>query len=147
MRTKNTPPPIPVQVNCVHCQKRAIRRMKKRISNGAYQVIDVCLNCGQNARGNNIYIPHLQAGFPLEEIPLWQDLIQDSPPCYVCKRREGTELHHFAPRHIFEDAEDWPKEYLCKDCHARWHIALAAHIQAGDCYYCKGLATKGQIHA
>ena len=42
--------------------------------------------------------------------------------CVKCGRREA-EKHHWAPRAIFGDVECelWPKDYLCKTCHDRWH--------------------------
>src|SRR5574343_876621 len=40
--------------------------------------------------------------------------------CAKCGNR-GTELHHWAPRAIFgTDADNWPTDYLCKDCHDHW---------------------------
>lgn len=42
--------------------------------------------------------------------------------CAVCASPHNVERHHFAPRHLFGwDAESWPKAYLCRPCHMRWH--------------------------
>lgn len=146
MRTKIIPPMIPVAIQCEECQGYTIRRVKNRIASGAYQVFDLCLDCGKNARGSALYIPHQRAGIPLDKIPLFMDYTSNSPPCYVCGRTDGTELHHFAPQHIFPDAHKWPQEYLCKKHHDEWHVMMAAHIQSGECRYCNGLAAKGQVH-
>lgn len=35
-------------------------------------------------------------------------------------------VHHWAPRELFEDAEEWPTSELCKDCHRRWHVTINA---------------------
>ncbi len=42
--------------------------------------------------------------------------------CVKCGVREA-ELHHWAPRARFGNVECelWPKDYLCKSCHDRWH--------------------------
>lgn len=34
---------------------------------------------------------------------------------------EGAEWHHFGPKEIFEDSEDWPQAPLCLPCHNLWH--------------------------
>lgn len=141
-------PIIQIPRHCFYCQSRKITRVKNRIGNGAFQVWDMCVNCERHAWGRVYYIPHKQAGMPLEEIPLFQDYMKHNPPCVVCHSREGTELHHFAPRHIFgtEEAERWPKEYLCVKHHRVWHESVAMHYQE-DCLYCKGLVTKGRANA
>ena len=35
--------------------------------------------------------------------------------------RTDIELHHFAPRSLFPDADNWPCLPLCVRCHKRWH--------------------------
>lgn len=50
-----------------------------------------------------------------------------NPSSRICVRcgcnglERSVELHHWAPRAIFSDAEDWPKSFLCSECHDRWH--------------------------
>ena len=44
--------------------------------------------------------------------------------CCVCGGDVRVQLHHFAPRALFEDADDWPQAYLCIECHMRWHVTL-----------------------
>lgn len=145
MRTKKELPTIPPPFRCKNCNGWKIKRVKNLIANGAFQVWDRCENCGQNAWGKVYYVPHKQAGVTLDEIPLHTDFTVNNPPCAVCGSRAGVELHHFAPVHIFgrEEAEKWPKEYLCNEHHNFWHQIIALHYQ-GDCLYCKGLATKGK---
>lgn len=147
MRVKKEILPIPIKYRCVSCKGGNIKRVKNRTGSGAYQVIDMCMDCLTNSRGSAIYVSHKQAGLPLEEIPLWVDYTKQNPPCYVCGSQEGTELHHFAPRHIFPDeAELWPKEYLCAVHHRQWHETIALHYQDNNCKYCKGLVTKGKAN-
>lgn len=138
---------LPVVNVCCRCGGQHIRRVKNRIGNGSYQVFDLCLACERNARGNGISLPHYQVE-ALDLIPLYQDYTKDSPVCEVCGSMEGTELHHFAPQHIFKtEAEKWPKSYLCKKCHDEWHIRIAAHFAEGSCRYCLGLSVKEVCYA
>lgn len=142
---KYSPPVDPVVFTCCKCQGHNIKRVKNRTGNGAFQVFDLCLDCGANARGNALYLPHTKVG-DLQFIPLFNDYAAKNPSCVVCGKREGTELHHFAPRHIFADAEQWPQAYLCKDHHREWHIRMAAHVIEGECKYCKSLSMKELSH-
>lgn len=139
MRTAVFPPVISMKP-CLHCRSRNVSRVKNRIASGAFQIFDLCGNCGENARGSAIYIPHKQAGIALEAIPLHKDYTLTAPPCIVCGSRDGTDNHHFAPRHIFQDAEKWPQGALCNFHHREWHTKMAAHIMKDNCKYCKGLA-------
>lgn len=48
--------------------------------------------------------------------------------CRVCNSK-GAEMHHWAPKHIFGDeAERWPKDLLCRTCHARWHNMVTPNM-------------------
>ena len=48
--------------------------------------------------------------------------------CRVCNA-VGAEMHHWAPKHIFGDeAERWPKDLLCRTCHARWHNMVTPNM-------------------
>lgn len=42
------------------------------------------------------------------------------PKCERCGA-SGAQLHHWAPKYFFADANSWPKSYLCQTCHERWH--------------------------
>lgn len=56
------------------------------------------------------------------ELPLVADERKNAEPCVRCGSKLGTEEHHWAPKHLFhEDADNWPKSYLCKPCHKQWH--------------------------
>lgn len=49
--------------------------------------------------------------------------------CAVCGAR-AVEVHHWAPRAIFGDdeCEQWPKDFLCKEHHDKWHIAVTPQL-------------------
>lgn len=44
-----------------------------------------------------------------------------APPCEHCGAHEGTQLHHWAPKALFDDPDRWPVAHLCVECHAYWH--------------------------
>lgn len=58
-----------------------------------------------------------------EELPLWVDH-RFGAACARCGSLEGTQTHHWAPRALFDDADEWPMAELCKRCHARWHRTM-----------------------
>jgi hypothetical protein len=64
----------------------------------------------------------------LESIPTGADYRSNNPPCARCGAI-GTEEHHWAPKAFFEDAEEWPKSYLCKKCHDLWHLTLTIPLR------------------
>lgn len=49
--------------------------------------------------------------------------------CVRCGERTA-ELHHWAPQAIFgkEEADKWPKDYLCKVCHDCWHKLVTPQL-------------------
>lgn len=55
----------------------------------------------------------------LDNLAIGANYLSDEP-CARCGAF-GTEEHHWAPKELFEDAEQWPKDYLCKTCHEHWH--------------------------
>lgn len=45
--------------------------------------------------------------------------------CGRCGATAGTlHRHHWAPRALFVDADDWPTSTLCPPCHSRWHSTV-----------------------
>jgi fructosamine-3-kinase len=98
-----------------------------------------CAECDrpQIAKSGGIYIPkavlmeHLPDEAALEQIPIHH--INDAPRCERCGQR-GAELHHWAPKEIFgeEEAEHWPKDYLCVTCHRDWHGKINHAMRASQ---------------
>lgn len=128
---------LPVAYSCQWCGGLLIIRVKRKIANGTYQVIDWCQECGRNARKTHI-ISHKQAG-DIERLPLLSDYTLDMPPCDRCGSKDGVEWHHFGVRHVFgeHDADTWPGAYLCRDCHTIWHFTIANHYS--QCEECRRL--------
>lgn len=91
-------------------------------SDGTSRVWVRCDVCGENVGGPGKWIPHQEAGQPLESLPVFESYRAERPPCQRCGRF-GTQLHHFFPRHIMGpvEADLWPTAWLCPDCHERWH--------------------------
>ena len=58
--------------------------------------------------------------------------VMNGKRCARCGHR-GAEEHHWAPRGIFgpEEAETWPKDYLCKECHDGWHLRVTPQLVTG----------------
>lgn len=50
-------------------------------------------------------------------------------PCEVCGTKGTTEVHHWAPRHLFgDDADRWPTGNLCRPCHVNWHQRVTPNM-------------------
>jgi RecJ-like exonuclease len=70
----------------------------------------------------------------LDDIPIDKDNRCDScagegcnkcsTPCERCGSYQHIEHHHWAPRHLFDDADAWPTSNLCRECHVEWHQAV-----------------------
>jgi hypothetical protein len=48
--------------------------------------------------------------------------------CERCGSPEQVEEHHWAPRHLFSDADSWPLSYLCRKCHVYWHRLVTPNM-------------------
>lgn len=50
-------------------------------------------------------------------------------PCEVCGAKGTTEVHHWAPHHLFPgEADKWPTGNLCRPCHMRWHQRVTPNM-------------------
>lgn len=90
------------------------------VRNGAMQPKSLCLECGG--------VGGVYRGSTLLDMAFEDRTSNESEnrPCARCGAAVGTELHHWAPRAIFSDAEMWPQDHLCVDCHRLWHRAMRA---------------------
>lgn len=101
-------------------------------ANGAHHFVWVCRACGTRnpARDKVFFIPHEKIKAHLSDVQIdnLPVLMPDfSNRCVRCGRRE-CELHHWAPTHLFKDANEWPKDYLCPDCHNLWHSVVTPNM-------------------
>lgn len=125
---------------CLRCETRT-RSVLVRLTaaNGATHAMWRCETCGRNTAGT----PDKQVPFVgRTELLRWRVVVEDLPPvtdyrstehpCVVCGRTE-TELHHFAPRAVFDtEADNWPTAWLCSGpdgCHARWHKLVTPNMR------------------
>ena len=99
-------------------------------SHGHIEITKTVMSSGRfhiTATSNGQYIKNISKNnIPLEileGLSVGSDYSLNNPPCARCKRL-GTELHHWAPKELFEDAEQWPQSYLCPDCHSLWHSTI-----------------------
>lgn len=113
--------------NCKNCGSSEKELGRKIISNGTSQLLERCKSCGQNFNGGAIYLSHAHVNGKIEDIPIFEDFRINNPMCEKCGAL-GTELHHWAPRAYFNDAEEWPKSYLCQKCHSLWHSVVTPKI-------------------
>lgn len=51
-------------------------------------------------------------------------------PCARCGSFQQIQNHHWAPYHLFDDANDWPQSPLCAICHRRWHAVVTPNMHA-----------------
>lgn len=104
-------------------QHGTVEITKTVMSSGAFHI---------TVTSNGHYLKNVpKNNIPLEifgELAIGADYSRNNPPCTRCGV-SGTELHHWAPKELFEDAEDWPQDYLCKKCHERWHLILTIPLR------------------
>ena len=95
-----------------------------------------CLECKWWTKSKNggVWIAKdlLEAyGVDLSTVPVVVDA--DAKRCARCGAR-GAEEHHWAPQGMFgpEEANRWPKDYLCPSCHGKWHRMVTPQLVAGN---------------
>ena len=115
--------PISHSIYCEKCESNSdFLVVKQIIRSGADVYLWWCSICQTSHRSGFIkkedVIKNLPICKSLEDIPLAR--YDCGERCAKCGVR-GTELHHWAPQGLFDDAESWPKDYLCKKCHNLWH--------------------------
>jgi len=100
--------------------------------NGAKHVGYYCEDCGgweirPGQRGK--WLPH--AGIDVDALPVVVE--QGIAQCEHCKKHTWCELHHYAPRKLFKDADNWPTGWLCTPgCHEEWHAKIGLPIRGYD---------------
>lgn len=108
---------------CKHCKTESnTRRVKRKASDGSYQLFLQCVNCGENFDSKFL---------PKKFYPDWEQWTEvpplDQALCSVCDK-PGAQLNHYMPVSIARKAgvnpEAWPKGYLCKECHSLWHTLV-----------------------
>lgn len=111
-----------IKVICENCGSDRVVFGIRIISSGYKTVIARCMNCGRRPQ-KNMTAYHV-AHFNLDKLAVWENNVPKSEPCAKCGSTDGSQYHHWAPRSVFADAEEWPGDYLCPDCHKRWHVVI-----------------------
>jgi hypothetical protein len=84
-----------------------------------------CTCCG-HVSGRSIAYGRLSPNQRAAAEVVYRSAPKEYEPCaYRDCRNVPTELHHWAPRALFPDADNWPQDYLCvKTHHPRWHKVM-----------------------
>lgn len=115
---------------CEKCNSDQPVRLVRIISQSGVSM--VYWNCikGNHAINKPVkYIPHVQiksAKIDLETLPVASNY-SGHEVCAVCGS-PYAERHHWAPRHLFQDADSWPQDYLCDKHHKMWHDIVTPNM-------------------
>lgn len=60
--------------------------------------------------------------------PVIRNYADRAPECERCGSTNGTEQHHWAPKHLFDDYHYWPTSHLCRSCHMKWHSIVTPNM-------------------
>ncbi len=110
--------------SCKRCGRSCLLARGNAI-NGSTQIFWWCTSCGRVADPQRPfvrkdYVTHVLR-ISIESLPVVERFdTSTAPVCAVCGQ-PGVEYHHWAPRHLFADAELWPGDYLCAKHHRHWH--------------------------
>lgn len=100
-------------------------------ANGTGRVRSWCMACNRPPNPRQPFIGKVTlAPGVFEGLPAWPGQEDAWRPCEVCGRVGPVELHHWAPRHLFKDADSWPTSHLCGPCHLRWHATVTPDMGA-----------------
>lgn len=83
---------------------------------------------GHHVKGHPFFSQDALPSEIFDSLVIEDDYSLNNPPCKRCGTR-GTQLHHWAPKEFFEDAEQWPQDYLCKTCHELWHNTITIPLR------------------
>lgn len=114
----------------VICERHPNRWMERTVDqlgltiagNGSYQVRPWCDECGRWSTGSVPQASLTAKGLLATDLQVVADYRGQLGRCsYRGCDREAVEDHHFAPRAVFADADDWPRALLCVEHHTEWH--------------------------
>lgn len=102
--------------------------------NGSTQVFFWCNRCWNYADPFRAFVPHAELesnNVGIDTLPIidrWPDEVRIKCDVAGCDN-EGVELHHWAPKHLFPNAELWPTNYLCTPHHKEWHDKITPKMR------------------
>lgn len=103
-----------------HCHREAILHWQEAVD-GAVHFVWKCCVCGiSNPFSGNLFIGKRavlswMTQEQMERLPRLSPPYSN-PPCDRCGAKQ-TQRHHWGPKGIVPDPEDWPQSYLCISCH------------------------------
>ena len=119
---------------CRRCNTQRVAQLYRQITiSGSDTFVWVCETCKiPNPFSGDLFIAkHKVIGqLTADELNALPVLMPPAETrCVVCGERKA-ELHHWAPKFLFggEQAELWPKDFLCKKCHDEWHAKVTPQI-------------------
>lgn len=107
---------------------------KDTAADGSTQVFFWCVSCSRVADPLHPFISKdylkLNLKVSIDSLPTIERYPNNAKPkCVVCGK-PGAQLHHFAPKHLFNnDADRWPTGYLCQEHHDEWHNKLTPDMR------------------
>lgn len=88
-----------------------------------------CTDCGM--RTERVPKDRLRAWYGTDDydaFPVANPRMHVAVSCERCDSTDHVDCHHWAPRSMFEDADNWPTAYLCRACHRLWHKVVTPQI-------------------
>ena len=111
---------------CGGCFRATTCELHRHVKiSGAHDFCWVCTNCKKvvKSKAGGLWIAKravegLLSAREIGVLPVLNPAVQvECERCY----RSGVEYHHWMPRALSEDADQWPGGYLCRSCHEEWH--------------------------
>ena len=119
---------------CLKCESEDLKIGITNTQSGSTIYPVYCNQCGNVSNKyikKHVALEYAITNGPLEYVETntakWMKEKQRQIKCEVCDINEG-ELHHWAPQYLFPDADSWPKSYLCRACHRKWHYLVTPNM-------------------
>lgn len=119
---------------CLKCESEDLKIGITNTQSGSTIYPVYCNQCGDVSNKyikKHVALEYAITNGPLEYVETntakWMKEKQQQIKCEVCDINEG-ELHHWAPQYLFPDADSWPKSYLCRACHRKWHDLVTPNM-------------------
>ena len=117
---------------CKSCNHDTTAKLVRNVTaSGTSQVWYQCIFCHGNIGGvASAFVKHSELrdkNIDVETIQIVNDYRDQNRICFVCGE-PNCQLHHYAPRHLFDNADSWPTSYLCQKHHDEWHKKLTPYM-------------------